>query len=494
MRTSFLERAVFLVWLSGAALVSAQDAQKGLEDQINALQQIITHDLPGAPETSAASTNTPSSVPPANPGPTITTEMPPQFRALRYYYALRQDFARKDFTNAINVANNLNAADPSPEMQSAIGAIVPQLQKLKDAQDAGASAQLKSALDRATQAVISAKDPKDLDPVLSELGAAIDQSRSGTYGGLRQTAYLQLESASRFVKEWQSYLVDQAAGNSMQAANDLRNLANMSDTFMPIPRSEILARSLKVAGTATTTQAVADSKIEVHSFDDLPAAINQLQLLQRGGNYSMEMNGLMNSMQNLENAYHAYQDKNYTGALQQLQNYSFGVSMGGVVSGVAGTPDKTDTHGSLREEITALKDTLLVEVVQGLLAMPDAPAPQKDEHAQDYLLRLAGLEESAADWTGLQQVLTVYQQAAGFAGPQAWLQEDLTGLRAYLVGEKLESAGQTLDAIRSYRESLATLGRFFPAEPPAAKLKELEKNHPDLYQKALLLPISVKGP
>ena len=61
-------------------------------------------------------------------------------------------------------------------------------------------------------------------------------------------------------------------------------------------------------------------------------------------------------------------------------------------------------------------------------------------------------------------------------------------------GEKLEAAGQTLDAIRSYRQALATLGKFFPADPPATKLKDLEKKYPDLYKTALALPISPKNP
>ncbi len=79
--------------------------------------------------------------------------------------------------------------------------------------------------------------------------------------------------------------------------------------------------------------------------------------------------------------------------------------------------------------------------------------------------------------------------------PVAWLQEDLAGLHTYLVGEKLEDAGQTLDAIRSYRQALATIGKYFPAAPPSAKLNELAKKYPALYQQALQEPItSPRGP
>ena len=61
------------------------------------------------------------------------------------------------------------------------------------------------------------------------------------------------------------------------------------------------------------------------------------------------------------------------------------------------------------------------------------------------------------------------------------------------MGEKLEAAGQNLDAIRSYRQALATLGKFFPAEPATTKLEEMKKKFPDLYAQALQLPIAARG-
>ena len=468
-----------------------------LQQKITALEKLVMQDdqTQAAPTTpSAPQTNSPSAitnVAPSSPAVTTITLTPagPESRAVRYFHALRQDAFRHDYNNAIVAANNLAGADPTDAVEKAVAEIVPEMQKLRDSQDAGVKDQLKGLLDRTTKTILAAKDPKELDPVIAEVGQAIEQSHSTPPSSDRQAVFLQLEAVNRFVKEWQSYLSDQSAGNTMQAANELRNLANMTDTYMPIPRSELLARALKVSGTEAQS---IDSQVEVHSFDDIPAAIGKLQFLQRSGNYSMEMNSLMNSLQGLQNAYQAYLDKNYTGALQSIQNYP--MMMDGLVNAGGAPSDKGASHDSLRKEIMALKDTLLVEIMQGLLAMPEAPAPQKDERAPDYLLRVAALKEKAADWPGLMQVLTVYQQISGMFTPQPWLQEDLAGLHSYLVGEKLEAAGQSLDAIRSYRQALATLGRFFPADPAAAKLKELEKSKPDDYKQALEEPIGAKTP
>jgi tetratricopeptide (TPR) repeat protein len=412
--------------------------------------------------------------------------------ALNVIRSLENSIHRKDFSNALNLTTVIAQDDPSDAASGALVTLNIALEKARDDQARASAEMLKKILADSTQAITSGKDPKDLDATLDEIAKNLDVGRKGVFGSEWQTMYAQLESADRFVKGWQSYLVDKQAGNPQMAANDLRNLTMQEGSFMPIPRSELLQRALKESGQAVSPTAF-NAKIELHSFDDLPTAIAQLEALQRSGNYSMEMGNLSNALQSLHSAWLSYQDKNYTAALQQLtMNPFFGGMMNGIVrvsvAPAAGDPD------SLRKEVSELKNQLMVEIVQGLLNLPDSPASQPDELASDYLLRLAAAREKAGDWTGLQQVLLVYQQAAATFGAAAWLQEDLAGLHAYLVGEKLEGAGQDLDAIRSYRQALATIGKFFPADPPAAKLNELQKKYPDLYQQALQQPITPRGP
>jgi hypothetical protein len=439
-----------------------------LHSQIDAVQQLIIKDQKGSPDDLELS------------------------RAIARLRTLEAYVARKNFDNALNNASQVGAADPSDAVQKALEPLIATLTQARDDAAREAAAEMKKVLDDATAAIKTKTNPADFDSVLTEIGDAVNANRLASGDPQRQAAYLQLEAANRFVTQWQSYLTDQKGGNLQNAANDLRNLTMQEGSFMPIPRSELLQRALKESGQATGP-AFLDSKIELHSFDDLPTAIAQLEALQRSGNYSMEMGNLSNALQSLHTAWLSYQDKNYTAALQQLtMNPFFGGVMSGMVRvGVAPAPGDQD---SLRKEVSELKNQLMVEIVQGLLNLPDLLAPQPGELASDYLLRLAAAREKAGDWTGLQQVLLVYQQAAATFNASAWLQEDLAGLHAYLVGEKLEGAGQDLDAIRSYRQALATIGKFFPADPPAAKLNELQKKYPDLYQQALQQPITPRGP
>jgi hypothetical protein len=425
-------------------------------------------------------------------------------RAVAYFYALRQNTLREDYTNALAAAHNLEGADPRDEIKQAIAGIVPELEQLRDARQAVVNTQIQGLADQVTKAILAAKDPKDLDAVIQGIDQSATKSRAQLSGAERQSAFLQIEDVSRFAKGWQRYLSDQVAGNAQQCQNDLRSLSEINCSYMPIPRSQLLALEQSVAGADAQPL---DVKIELHSLDDIPAAIAKLQDVQPaapvafqpgvqvGPNIQMGMqpvpgpspaaNILINSLESLQASSKAYADKDFPGALKALTFPFF--SQAAIVAAVG---QDANGAGPIRKQVMTLEQGLLIKIAQGLLAMPDLPAAKPDDTAADYLSRVAAAKAKAADWSGLEQVLTVSAQVAGPGDPPPALQEDLAGLRAYLVGEKLEAAGQNLDAIRSYRQSLATLGKYFPADAPAVKLKELQTKFPDLYQQALQQPIA----
>jgi tetratricopeptide (TPR) repeat protein len=337
---------------------------------------------------------------------------------------------------------------------------------------------VKGILDRATAAIVSPNTkPSDLDSVITDIQSGETYQRAQRNADT-QEIYQQLESAMRFVKSWQTYLVSKTSGDQ-RAQNELQNLSNQEGSFMPIPRSKLLEMALQQRGG--TSSSLGDLKLD--SLDDIPGALRSMEALQRNGGYSMDMNNLQNALQNLNMAYSYYQDKNYPQALQMLTNNSPMMSQQGPVSN-----DAAPEPGP-RQKVTALKNTLTMKILQNLLGLPSTPTLAKDQTVADYLSGLAGERAKASDWKGLQLILETYAQAASGMS-QSWMQDDLAGIRAYLIGDKLESAGQHLDAIRSYRQSLATLGKYFPAAPAKDKLDDMAKKYPDDYKEALQLPIS----
>ena len=499
----------FMGALDGRADANA-DKIADVQAKISALEKFVLADEP-----EIAATNSPAATAPAPmtlstnaaPANVVISIRPPGgvnavttgsgvSRAVMYFYGLRQDTLREDYANAIAAAHNLEGADPRDEIKQAIAGIVPELEQLRDARASEVDSQIQGLADQVTKAILAAKDPKDLDAIVQGIDQSAAKSRTELSGAERQTAYQQIENVSRYAKGWQRYLADVAAGNAQQSQNDLRMLTEINSAYMPIPRSQLLALEL-----GNSDSQPLDVKIELKSLDDIPAAIAKLQDvppaapqgiqpnmqfgMQPAGEPSPAAQILINSLESLQNSAKACGDKDYTGALKALA-FPFFCPMAVVAS--AGSDKSGD--GSVRKQVMNLEQGLLIKIAQGLLAMPDLPAAKPEETAADYMARAAAQKAKAADWTGLQQVLIVTGQIAGPGNaPPGW-QEDMNGLHAYLVGEKLEAAGQNLDAIRSYRESLATLGKFFPADPPAAKLKALQAKYPDLYQQALVQPIT----
>jgi tetratricopeptide (TPR) repeat protein len=339
----------------------------------------------------------------------------------------------------------------------------------------------KGILERATAAVLSPKTaPADLDAIIADIESGQAYAR-GQHTEDGQQTYQQLEPALRFIKSWQSYLIDKASGGQ-RAQNDLQNLSNQEGAFAPIPRSKLLEMAMKQNGQGATSL----TDLTLDSLDDIPAALRTMEAMQRNGGYSMEMNNLQNTLQNLNMAYDRYLDKNYAQAMQMLTNNYPTISHGPVTA-------DAPPEANLQHKVAVLKDMLTMKILQNLLGLSTTPTLGKDQTVADYLSGVAEERAKASDWKGLQQVLETYTQAANYM-QETSMQDDLAGIRAYLLGDKLEAAGQHLDAIRSYRQSLATLGKYFPAAPAKDKLDAMAKQYPDDYKEALQLPISSRTP
>lgn len=163
-----------------------------------------------------------------------------QNKFMRILGVLRINAARKDYTDAILSAEALQAGDKSPAAQSALSDLILRLHQLRDAQEATATRNVKTVLDRATQMILTSSDPKAFDSLLVEIGSVMDENRIGQFTPSHLAVTSQLTDADRFIKDWQSYLIAKEAGQSAQAAEDLRQIATYTNTFRPVARSRLL--------------------------------------------------------------------------------------------------------------------------------------------------------------------------------------------------------------------------------------------------------------
>jgi hypothetical protein len=455
------------------------------------------------PATNTPATNAPSANGPVPSGATINEQVDAlqdmmmkdegidHVAVLHEFGLLREFIRKKDVIQALYSVQGLEGHDlQNHELHKALLVLAESLDvQAKIDKEASEEAATK-LLDHATKVLLAAKAPEDMDGVVTEVQAALDASRL-VYAQDKDGTFHRLESANHFVKDWQNYLSVRAAGDHQDAAQDLRTLADKENTYMPVPRSEILRLADKESELSITWSPppppVDYSVFVLRSFDDIEPAIAHVVEFQKRLT-TVELNGILCQLQILERAKDSYDTKNFEGTIRLL-----GVQDGGIVIDGSNTePRKDSGAATVRRKIALLKNQLLIESARGILAANDPPPPKENELPTDYLERLAQARKEASDWPGLQQVLEVEQMVYG-GMPPPWLRDDLSGIRAYLMGQKMEQAGQTLDAIRYYRQALATLGRYFPGDPPAGKLDALKKSNPDLYQKVMQQPLAERG-
>ena len=215
-------------------------AKTNLPAKLMALEAIMAKER-NQQQTSNGSSNA-AVVAPIMSSDTSTASQPvrKQNAVMHAQAALRINATRGDYTDAIISAESLALVAKSPKAKAALNDLIDYLSKLRAEQETQAALDVNDVLTHATAAVVSAKNAKDLDPVLIDIGAAMDRNRIGTFTSSHLSLTAQLADADRFIKEWQNYLFDKEAGNRQDCLGDLERLVSMGETFRPIPRSQLL--------------------------------------------------------------------------------------------------------------------------------------------------------------------------------------------------------------------------------------------------------------
>jgi hypothetical protein len=117
---------------------------------------------------------------------------------------------------------------------------------------------------------------------------------------------------------------------------------------------------------------------------------------------------------------------------------------------------------------------------------PAAAKPTAQDNLSSYLERTLAAAIDAKDWALATRVLNVERitvpQMSGDAS------EDLTGLRALMVGINHEATGQWAEAVAWYTAALNTTGPHLPIRELSDRLHRIQKEHPDDYAAGLKLP------
>src|SRR6266576_1878775 len=320
------------------------------------------------------------------------------------------------------------------------------------------------ALHRASDVVFKARKASDLDASLIELhrlAAAPGRFRSGNPE--RESTVNRLHDAARFLQQWQNYLWAVEGEKVDNGIRILTDLAQIEQSPLDVPRSEILARARWLEGKdrAQADNYAAPILQSVHLLDDLPKALTQLK--SRPAYKSQALSNLVNGLEAVCKAYLAFKE------------------------GVATTlPPTYWQTGDTNQIVTRLRAELLLLVLPRILGVEQRDSPKAGETVEGYLVRMRAVAIAHHDFELLSRTISAAREiSASIAGPgQSLIGQDYTSFLCWREGQNAERAKRFLEAALAYRRALNSATSAVPIAFIGQRLDAIEKEHPNEYKQA----------
>jgi hypothetical protein len=105
--------------------------------------------------------------------------------------------------------------------------------------------------------------------------------------------------------------------------------------------------------------------------------------------------------------------------------------------------------------------------------------PKPNETTVAYTFRMANAAAKEKKWDLVIRILSGSTRSANRSASNSSGGSIEKAIKAYIVGQRLEAAGQYASAIQSYRRVLAVSGDLAPIEEATERLKKLSAEHKD---------------
>jgi hypothetical protein len=357
----------------------------------------------------------------------------------------------------------LNTDLPDP-LRAQVSAALQQIQQVRAARAKAFKDEVATVTQKAGAAVLKAQKASELDSVLEEMHRTSETGKRRNDSDANETRD-RSDRALRFVQNWQDYLFDMERGKFGSAAQKMTNLAQGEEVLPGIGRSVLLDR-MRIAEEADRNQskgAVARALQNVHSLDDIPAAVAQLRGESYGGR-SSEVQAAISALDPLYKSYSAY--KNGWAATLPL-SYVSGAEMDPVIS--------------------KLRTDLFLRVLPRALGVEGKTEPVSGETIQQYLVRLRQVALKAGDYDLLGRTIAAMRDLSVNLSGQMDLSlgQDYSAFLSLHEAQNDERARRFADAVLSYRNALRMGSEAIPAEMIGERLSAIEKEQPEEYKRAM---------
>ncbi len=400
-----------------------------------------------------------------------TKETPDTARALRDLSLLDSAIQSGDITGIRGAIARLLSLD---EMPAAVTATLERLQKdvpqlLLQAQDRFV-AEVDQLAEKARQQILASATEKQLRPLLREM-EALSLRKPGGSSALAERAQRKLSAMERQVQVWMDISLAKEAGSEERALQMLQGLMTGGQDFPLIPFPEIRKEIAKIAPTSPAAGAekasIDPEKLlqRIRSLDDVPTLAAEIAAIPNATRF-----GHMDEYSTL---------KQWANILHVA---TVSLRTGDIGSAWQRAPQLIpDLSHSWVPEALRIRELLMQELLPKYLQLPPDKHRRPEETPADFLQRLT--HEAAAEkrW---EEVLRLMRTSDSAYRRMDLMRDQMNSIIHYLEGQSFEAAGELARAANSYRMALRSTGPLAPVADASARLKALQKDHPELLEEA----------
>ena len=319
--------------------------------------------------------------------------------------------------------------------------------------------QIAETLKKAQERAQAATDPAVLDVIVRETEAS---QRSLWWTDLYKESGVRtrLSDAMDALSIWKAYLSNRKAGYADIARSNLRNLLDKAVEYPFFDAVQVKSAMAVIDGELNAPQAeVLEILRSVKTPSDISGAVTRLEKISASVRDQDDLQATLRQLRTL--------------ATQYAENrYGFVGDSHGISGGVQ--PSSPSKPELLRIEGLVEMDTLTRAFAELGLS-----GPKPNETTVAYTFRMANAAAKEKKWDLVIRILSGSTRSANRSASNSSGGSIEKAIKAYIVGQRLEAAGQYASAIQSYRRVLAVSGDLAPIEEATERLKKLSAEHKD---------------
>ncbi len=370
---------------------------------------------------------------------------------------IQAELAQSNYPDADLYLQHWRQREPSPAVSALLDELSNAIRDLITKREADFAKRVDELAEQAAALCLKATEIKELDALQLEMATTQTKPKLNNNSAIVQTALQKLNAARTVTQRWQDYLDYLANGNPAAAQQVMRDLANNSNLYSVLPRSEYLVRARPTpAPPQPPPQPEPEpASLTIETLEEVRALLTKIRM-PRNSRGRAEVSQFQSLLAAVDEAARELERGDAQPVLRLAVTYP--------------------NYGAHPDGFRKLMEKLTLQALTKEFQTDETLQPKPDESLNLYTARVAEAARKSRNWPLLIRCLDIMSGllSAGMP-PHDWLQRDRSSMGFFSAGLAQEKAGDLTPALESYRRALSNPGRYLPTDAIAERIKALRK-------------------